>query len=74
MSIKHGKLIRRGAGRKFVFRYQNTTGGWETHYTGTADRAEVATARDRFLAELQAGTVPTEMADWRLAEAERLVE
>ena len=69
MSIKHGKLIRRGAGRKFVFRYQDNAGQWETHYTGTADRGEAESHRDQFLADLRAGQLPTSMADWRLDQA-----
>lgn len=69
MSVKHGKLIRRGAGRKFVFRYQDNAGAWQTHYTGTADRGEAETDRDQFLADLRAGQLPTSMADWRLDQA-----
>ena len=69
MSINHGKLIRRGAGRKFVFRYQDSAGKWQTHYTSTADRGEAEADRDQFLADLRAGQLPTSMADWRLDQA-----
>jgi hypothetical protein len=71
MSIKFGKLFRRGAGRKFAFRYQDALGEWQTHYTGSADRKAAEARRNQFITELEAGQLPTEMADWRLDQAER---
>jgi integrase len=72
MSVKFGKLKRYGAGGKFRCRYKgpNMT-GWENFYSGTSDRKEAQARLERFITELKAGQLPTEMADWRLTESEQ---
>jgi integrase len=54
-----------------TFRYRDLDGKWREKSTGKKDRAEARTFRDDFLDDLKQGSLPTEMADWRLDEAEK---
>jgi hypothetical protein len=54
-----------------AFRYQDVAGIWREKYTGERDRKQARKLRDDFLANLEQGTLPTEIAEWRLAEAEK---
>ena len=55
----------------FAFRFKNADGSWREKYCGTRDRAEAKLVRQRFLEELSAGRLPTNMADWRIEAAEK---
>src|SRR5437588_914210 len=52
-----------------AFRYKDENKKWRERYTGTTDRKEARSIREQFLRELKEGTLPTEMADWRLDQA-----
>lgn len=54
-----------------AFRYMDAAGTWREKYTGTKNRKQARDVRDDFLKNLRDGTLPTDMADWRLDEAER---
>ena len=54
-----------------AFRYRDASGEWKEKYCGTKNRKEARDFRDDFLRDLRQGTLPTEMADWRLDEAAR---
>jgi len=62
-------LYRRG--NVLAFRYRDDAGIWREKCTGERDRGEARKFRDDFLDNLKQGTLPTEMADWRLDEAEK---
>jgi len=51
------------------FRYKDNSGRWLEKSTSSADRKEAKRIRQTFLDELAAGTLPTDMANWRLDEA-----
>jgi integrase len=54
----------------FAFSYKDvTTGEWKEKYCGTTDRRQAKLVRERFLVELAAGILPTDMSSWRLTEA-----
>ena len=53
-----------------AFRYRDLAGAWREKYTGTRDRKAALKFRNDFLSGLEQGTVPTEMAEWRLDQAE----
>jgi hypothetical protein len=53
-----------------AFRYRDAAGAWKEKYTGTRDRKAGLIFRNDFLRGLEQGTLPTEMADWRLDQAE----
>lgn len=55
----------------FAFRYKDHRGEWREKYTGTKFRTEAKGFQDRFFNELNSGSVPTEMAEWDLAQAEK---
>lgn len=63
-------LYRRGY-NILTFRYKDAAGAWRERSTGTVDRKEAKQARQTFLDELSAGKLPTDMADWRLDQAEQ---
>lgn len=63
-------LYRRGC-NILTFRYKDAAGAWRERSTGTADRKDAKLARQAFLDELSAGRLPTDMADWRLDQAEQ---
>jgi len=52
-----------------AFRYKDENEKWRERYTGTTDRKRARDIREQFLRELKEGTLPTEMADWRLDQA-----
>jgi integrase len=54
-----------------AFRYRDATGVWREKYTGTRDRREARDFRHDFLRDLKQGTLPTEIAGWRLDQAEQ---
>jgi integrase len=56
--------------RIFAFRYKDADGRWREKYTGTTDRDEAKKVKQEFEADLQSGNLPTEMADWKLSDAE----
>jgi integrase len=53
----------------FAFRYKDAAGIWREKQTGKRDRKEARKFRDDFLTGLAQGTLPAEMAEWRLASA-----
>jgi integrase len=55
--------------RILAFRFKESDGRWREKYTGTSDRSEAREFRNRFLEDLRKGTLPTEMANWKLEEA-----
>jgi integrase len=55
----------------FAFRYKDVSGVWREKYTGTKDRVQAKAFKDAFEQDLKDGTLPTEIADWKLDEAER---
>jgi integrase len=52
----------------FAFRYKDKYGQWKEKYTGTTDREAAKRIRTEFLKNLEAGTLPTEKADWRVEQ------
>jgi integrase len=55
----------------FAFRYKDVTGSWKEKYTGSSDRKTAKDFRADFIAKLEQGNLPTEMADWTLEEAKK---
>jgi len=66
MSRKRDGLYRRG--NIFAFRYKEA-GAWREKQTGKRDREEAKTFRKDFLANLDDGRLPTQMAEWNLEQA-----
>lgn len=64
---KDGLHSRRGV---FGFRYQDSDGEWREKSCATNNRKAARLIHERFLKELADGRRPTEMADWRLEQAE----
>lgn len=62
-------LFRR-EGKILAFRYKDAD-GWREKSTGERNREGARRFRDDFLDDLKAGSLPTEMAEWRLDEAEK---
>ena len=62
-------LYKRGG--VYAFRYKTTDGSWREKCCGQRDRKAARTFRDDFLRDLKDGTLPGEMADWRLEQAEQ---
>ena len=58
-------------GNIFAFRYRAENGIWKEKCTGCRDRAAAREFRDDFIADVKEGSLPTEMADWKLSAAER---
>jgi integrase len=67
MARKRDGLYRRG--NIFAFRYKDTAGTWREKQTGKRERQDAKNFRAEFLIDLQAGTLPTNMADWSLEQA-----
>jgi integrase len=67
MSRKRDGLYRRG--NIFAFRYKDADGTWREKQTGKRNREEAKDFRKDFLADLDNGTLPTQMADWTLEAA-----
>jgi integrase len=63
-----GRLYRRENGR-FAFRYKDADGRWREKYCGTSDREEAKRFKGNFEKNLAAGTLPTEKAQWTVAQA-----
>ena len=61
-------LYRRGG--VFAFRYKGEDGIWREKYTGRATRELARDFKKDFEQDLKDGSLPTEMEDWRLSEAE----
>jgi integrase len=55
----------------FAFRFKTDDGEWREKYTGSTDRAVAVSFKTNFLEQLKKGTLPTEMAAWRLDQAEK---
>lgn len=53
----------------FAFRYKDGSGIWREKYTGTRDRQEARAFKRSFSEQLTTGSLPNELAKWRLAEA-----
>ena len=53
----------------FAFSYKDTAGVWREKYTATSDREKAKRMRKQFLAEFEAGRLPSDMADWKLDRA-----
>jgi hypothetical protein len=68
-SRKRDGLSRRENGI-FAFRFKSEEGKWREKYTGSTDRTVALSFKRDFLENLQHGTLPTEMAIWRLDQAE----
>ena len=66
MNRKRDGLYRRG--NIFAFRYKES-GTWREKQTGKRDREEAKTFRKDFLAQLDNGSLPTQMAEWSLEQA-----
>lgn len=69
-SRKRDGLYRRENGI-FAFRFKSEQGKWQEKYTGSTDRIVALSFKRDFLESLQNGTLPTEMAIWRLEQAEK---
>ena len=54
-----------------AFRFRDLDGKWREKSTGKRNRQDARKFRDDFLDDLKQGSLPTEMADWRLDEAEK---
>jgi integrase len=67
MSRKREGLYRRG--NIFAFRYKDAEGIWREKQTGKRQRNEAKDFRKDFLALLDSGTLPTQMAEWTLEQA-----
>jgi len=65
---KDGLHTRRGV---FGFRYQDSDGIWREKSCCTYNRQEARDFKKKFESELASGTLPTEMAEWRLDRAEQ---
>ena len=65
----YDRLYRRG--NVYAFRYLDEAAVWREKCTGKCDRKSAKKFRDEFVADLRRGALPTEMADWRLSEAEK---
>jgi integrase len=61
-------LYRRGY--VFAFRYKDENGIWREKYTGRTNRESARDFKADFEQDLKDGTLPTEMAYWKLSEAE----
>jgi hypothetical protein len=72
-SRKRDGLYRRENGI-FAFRFKSPNAEWREKYTGSTDRAVALSFKRGFLTDLEKGTLPTEMAMWRLDQAETLVD
>lgn len=68
-SRKRDGLYRRENGI-FAFRFKSPNAEWREKYTGSTDRAVALSFKRGFLTDLEKGTLPTEMAMWRLDQAE----
>ena len=68
-SRKRDGLYRRENGI-FAFRFKSPNAEWREKYTGSTDRAVALAFKRGFLTDLEKGTLPTEMAMWRLDQAE----
>ncbi len=58
-------------GNTFAFLYKGADGVWHEKCCGTRDREGARKFRRDFLSDLEQGSLPTEMADWRLDQAEQ---
>lgn len=67
MPRKRDGLYRRG--NIFAFRYKDTDGTWREKQTGKRDREEAKQFKNDFFADLNTGTLPTQMAEWTLEQA-----
>lgn len=54
-----------------AFSYRDERDVWREKYTGTRDRAEARKFRKAFLDGLWKATLPTDMAGWRMEDAEK---
>jgi len=61
----------RGKAGSFYFRYLDVDGSWRERCSDTSDLEKAKAAKVQFDADMKAGSVPTEMADWRLDAAEK---
>lgn len=55
----------------FTFRFKGFDGTWREKSCSTRDRQTAKRFRGDFLSNLKQGTLPTEMAEWRLDQAEK---
>jgi integrase len=53
----------------FYFKFKTVDGEWHEHATRTQNYAEARSIRTKFLADVEEGKVPTEMARWTLKQA-----
>jgi integrase len=60
---------RRGKDGLFCFRYKDKDGAWREKSTGTADRTEAKKFKQQFDSDLEAGTLPTDKAQWSVEQA-----
>jgi integrase len=70
MARKRDGLYRR-QGDIFAFRYKDQAGAWREKYTGQTDREQAKKIRTDFLADIENGTLPTNMAAWSLEDARK---
>ncbi len=54
-----------------AFRYKDADGAWREKSTGARDRQQARDFRADFLREVKQGTLPGEMSNWRLEQAEQ---
>ena len=66
MARKRDGLYRRG--NIFAFRYKDEHGDWREKQTGEREREEAKKFRADFLAQIDSGTMPTQMAEWTLEQ------